>query len=136
MVDSIIGKHCRVGEAQLIAIKELVCHIAEGAGSLMARVGEVVEALFQFASTLLFRIFCNGLGRAFARLLNTPSRKPELIPSNITTTKETYENGSCSPAYSLSAGEDSKDVARRIVRTSRNIFCGPAVAAPSRGMKP
>jgi hypothetical protein len=60
----------------------------------MARFGEVIEALFQLAPALLFRIFCNGLGRAFAGLLNSPSRKPELIPPNITTTKETHENGS------------------------------------------
>ena len=90
MVDCIIGKHCRVGEAQLIAIEELVCHIAEGADSLMARVGEVIEALFQLATTLLFRISCNGFGGALARLLDAPSREPELIPPDIAATKETH----------------------------------------------
>ena len=90
MVDCIIGKHCRVGESQLIAIEELVCHIAEGADSLSARVCEVIEALFQLAPTLLFRIFCNGLGRAFTRLLNAPSCKPKLIPPDIAATEETH----------------------------------------------
>src|SRR6185437_5212935 len=92
MVNGVFGKHGRVREAQLVAVEELVCHVAEGANSFVARIGGVIEALFQLVFAFLFRSPCNGFGRAFARLLDAPSRKPELVPPDITSTEETHDS--------------------------------------------
>jgi hypothetical protein len=53
MVNRIIGEYSGVGKAQLVAVEELVCDLAEGANSLVAHVGEAVESSFQFAPALL-----------------------------------------------------------------------------------
>ena len=53
MIDRILGKARGLRQAQLVGIEILVCHVAEGTDSFVAQVGEVVEAIFQFAFALL-----------------------------------------------------------------------------------
>ncbi|MGD0734703.1 MAG: hypothetical protein ABR976_06130 [Terracidiphilus sp.] len=114
VIDCIVGKARRLWQAQLVSVEILLRHVTEGANSLLACVGEVIEALFQFAPTLLFRIFCNGLGRAFAGLLNTPSRKPELIPPDTAATEETHASSFIARIRAAvgSAGRSESSLAR------------------------
>jgi hypothetical protein len=114
MIDCIGGKARRLWQAQLVRVEILLRHVTEGANSLLACVGKVIEALFQFAPTLLFRIFCNRLGRAFTRLLNTPSRKPELIPPDTAATEETHESSFIARISAAvgSAGRSESSLAR------------------------
>jgi hypothetical protein len=90
MVDCVIGKHCRVGEAPLIAIEEPVCPVAQGADSLTACVGEVIEALCQLAPTFCSTFLAMVLDGVLLDSWMQPSREPELVPPDMASTEETH----------------------------------------------
>jgi hypothetical protein len=60
MIYCIFGKARRLRQAQLVGIEILVCHVTECTDSLLAQVGEVVEACLQLAFALLLSPFGNG----------------------------------------------------------------------------
>ncbi|MFZ0271187.1 MAG: hypothetical protein WB524_12590 [Acidobacteriaceae bacterium] len=90
MVDSVLGEGGRIGQSNLVAVEELLCHIPKGANSFVTPVGDVVEGPFQFAPSVLLSFLCEGLGRGFCGLANPLTGEPELVPIHPATWKDCH----------------------------------------------
>jgi hypothetical protein len=62
----------------------------ECADSFVTPVGDVVEALFQFAPAVFFGFLRKGLGRGFCGLANPLTGEPELIPLDFATWEDCH----------------------------------------------
>jgi hypothetical protein len=87
MVESVIGEAGGTGQAEFVAIVEIIRHIPKRADSFAALIRDVIEALFKLALAALFGFSRKSLRCSFRRLANALTGKPELIPPNVATPK-------------------------------------------------
>ncbi|MFZ0395079.1 MAG: hypothetical protein WBX09_19850 [Terracidiphilus sp.] len=93
--DRVLGEDSGIWQPEFVGVIEILRHVPEGADTLAALVGDVVEAFFQLASAVLLRFPCDGFRRGFGGFADALPRKIELVPPHIATWKERHLLFSC-----------------------------------------